>query len=129
HTDPIAQNTPEVTVPDPTGIVGSLPAESPQEWSGEQTLDVEMVHTMAPKATIEYYGGDQGIGLQPLEAEFSQVIADDAVQFVSDSWGVYEQYPLLTPADSNLMETELQIGAIEGIGAAFSSGDDGDNIE
>jgi subtilase family serine protease len=129
HTDPAAQSTPEVTVNDPTGIVGSLPAESPQEWSGEQTLDVEMVHTMAPGATIEYYGGDQGVGLQPLEAEFSQVIADDAVQFISDSWGVYEQYPLITPADTNLMENELQLGAAEGIGAAFSSGDDGDNIE
>ncbi len=129
HTDPASQNTPEVTVDDPTGIVGSLPAESPQEWSGEQTLDVEMVHTMAPKATIDYYGGDQGIGLQPLEAEFSQAIADDTAQFISDSWGVYEQYPLITPADTNLMETELQLGSIEGIGAAFSSGDDGDNIE
>ena len=52
HTDPVSQNTPEVTVNDPSGIVGSLPAESPQEWSGEQTLDVEMVHTMAPGATI-----------------------------------------------------------------------------
>jgi subtilase family serine protease len=129
HTDPAAKNTPETTVNDPTGLLGSVPAESPQEWSGEQTLDVEMVHAMAPQAEIDYYGGDQGLGLQPLEAEFSQVIADDEVQFISNSWGVYEQYPLLTPADSNLMETELQLGAIEGIGAAFSSGDDGDNVE
>jgi subtilase family serine protease len=88
-----------------------------------------MVHAMAPKATINYYGGDQGIGLQPLEAEFARVVADDSVQFISDSWGAYEQYLLLTPADQQLMTTELQLGASEGIGAAFSSGDAGDNIE
>ncbi|HJT37036.1 MAG TPA: S53 family peptidase [Actinomycetota bacterium] len=129
HTDPITQNMPEVLVNDPTGNVGTLPVESPQEWSNEQTLDVEMVHTIAPGATIDYYGGVQGIGLQPLEAEFTQVIADDAVQFVSNSWGVFELYPLLTPADAQLMETMLQIGSIEGIGASFSSGDSGDNIE
>jgi subtilase family serine protease len=129
HTDPVTQNTPEVQVTEPTGQVGTVPAESPQEWSGEQTLDVEMVHLMAPGATIEYYGGVQGLGLQPLEAEFTQVIADDAAQFVSDSWGIFELDPLVTPADVELMETELQLGAAEGVGAAFSSGDDGDNIE
>jgi subtilase family serine protease len=129
HTDASARHEPEVVVNDPTGLIGSVPGESPQEWSGEQTLDVEMVHTMAPKATIEYYGGDQGIGLQPLEAEFSQAVADDKAQFISDSWGADELYPLLTQSDVELMKTELQLGASQGIGAAFSSGDDGDNIE
>jgi subtilase family serine protease len=129
HTDASARQEPEVVVNDPTGLIGSVPGESPQEWSGEQTIDVEMVHTMAPKATIEYYGGDQGIGLQPLEAEFSQAVADDKAQFISDSWGAYELYPLLTQSDVNLMKSELQLGASQGIGAAFSSGDDGDNIE
>jgi subtilase family serine protease len=129
HTDASARHVPETVVNDPTGLLGSVPGESPQEWSGEQTLDVESVHTMAPKATIEYYGGDQGIGLQPLEAEFSQAVADDKAQFISDSWGAYELYPLLTQSDVSLMKTELQLGASQGIGAAFSSGDDGDNIE
>jgi subtilase family serine protease len=129
HTDPAAAHTPEVVIADPTGIVGTVPVESPQDWSGEETLDVEMVHVMAPAATIEYYGGDQGLGLQPLEAEFAQVIADDTVQFVSDSWGLFEQDVLLTPADSQFMVTMLGIGATEGIGASFSSGDDGDNVE
>jgi subtilase family serine protease len=129
HTDALARNTPEVVVNDPTGLVGSVPGESPQEWSGEQTLDVEMVHSMAPKAKIDYYGGDQGLGLQPLEAEFAEVVADDKVQFISNSWDAYEKDLLLTPADPKLMDALLQTGAAEGIGAAFSSGDSGDNIE
>jgi subtilase family serine protease len=129
HTDAAARHVPETVVNDPTGLIGSVPGESPQEWSGEQTLDVEMVHAMAPKATIEYYGGDQGIGLQPLEVAFSQAVADDKAQYISDSWGAYELYPLLTQSDVQLMTTELQLAAAQGIGAAFSSGDDGDNIE
>ncbi|HEX7354723.1 MAG TPA: S53 family peptidase [Mycobacteriales bacterium] len=129
HSLPAASAPPEVTVTEPTGEVGSLPIESPQEWSGEQSLDVEMVHLMAPKATIDYYGGIQGIGLQPLEAEFAFAMGDASAQFVSDSWGAYEGDLIVTPADFQLMSTSLQTGAVMGIGASFSSGDDGDEIE
>ena len=131
HTDPVAANTPETTVDDSDPIVGvgSLPAESPNEWAGEQSLDVEMEHTIAPKATIDYYGGDQGIGLQPLEAEFAMAMADASASFVSDSWGAYEGDLIVTPADFQLMDTNLQVGAVMGIGASFSSGDDADNVE
>jgi len=127
HSDPYAQDSPEVIVNLP--LEGALPVNSPQDWSPEQHLDVEMVHTMAPDATIEYYGGDQGIGLQPLEAEFGVAIADDQAQFISDSWGIGETDELVTDGDFDLMNIELELGAIEGIGASFSSGDSGDNIE
>jgi subtilase family serine protease len=129
HSLPGASAPPETTVTEPTGEVGSLPVESPQEWSGEQSLDVEMVHLMAPKATIDYYGGLQGVGLQPLEEEFANAMGDASAQFVSDSWGAYEGDLIVTPADFQLMSTSLQAGAVLGIGASFSSGDDGDEIE
>ncbi|MGH3744047.1 MAG: S53 family peptidase [Mycobacteriales bacterium] len=129
HSLPGASAPPEVTVTEPTGEVGALPVESPQEWSGEQSLDVEMVHVMAPKATIDYYGGLQGLGLQPLEEEFVNAMGDASAQFVSDSWGAYEGDLIVTPADFQLMATALQTGAVLGIGASFSSGDDGDEVE
>jgi subtilase family serine protease len=129
NTDPVTQRVPEIDVSTPPSLLGSVPLESPQTWSEEQSLDVEMVHTMAPAATIEYYGGIQGIGLQPLEAEFAIAIADDQAQFITDSWGIGENDELVTPADFAFMDLELELGAIEGVGASFSTGDDGDNIE
>ncbi len=129
HSDLIAQYVPEVVINTGDNLVGSIPGETPQEWSGEESLDVEMEHAMAPNATIEYYGGDNGLGIQPLEAEFSVAIADDQAQFISDSWGIDESEALLTPADVLWMDVELSLGAMEGVGASFSTGDDGDNIE
>ncbi len=129
HSDFLAQHVPEIEINTPPSVLGTLPGESPQEWSEEQSLDVEMEHTMAPDATIEYYGGDQGLGIQPLEAEFSIAIAEDQAQFISDSWGIEETDELVTPADFVWMSLELDLGALEGIGASFSTGDDGDNIE
>ena len=35
HSDAAARHAPEVVVNDPTGLIGSVPGESPQEWSGE----------------------------------------------------------------------------------------------
>jgi subtilase family serine protease len=129
NSDLLAQHVPEIEINTPPSVLGTIPGESPQEWSKEQSLDVEMEHTMAPDATIEYYGGDQGLGIQPLEAEFSIAIAEDQAQFISDSWGIEETDELVTPADFEWMSLELELGAIEGIGASFSTGDDGDNIE
>ncbi|HVA05173.1 MAG TPA: S53 family peptidase [Acidimicrobiales bacterium] len=129
HSDLFSQKSPEIVINTPPSVLGPVPGESPQEWSGEQSLDVEMVHTMAPQATIEYYGGDQGLGLQPLEAEFSIAIADDQAQFITDSWGVGETNLLVTPGDFHWMDLALALGALEGIGASFSTGDAGDNIE
>jgi subtilase family serine protease len=129
HSDLLAQHAPEVVITTPPGLLGTIPGETPQQWTPEETLDVEMEHVMAPNATIEYYGGDEGLGIQPLEAEFSIAIADDQAQFISDSWGIAENDELVTPADYLWMDIDLSLGALEGVGASFSTGDDGDNIE
>jgi subtilase family serine protease len=129
HSDLLAQDSPELVITTPPGLLGTIPGETPQEWTPEETLDVEMEHTMAPGATIEYYGGDEGLGIQPLEAEFSIAIADDQAQFISDSWGIDENDELVTGADFLWMDLDLSLAAVEGVGASFSTGDDGDNIE
>jgi subtilase family serine protease len=89
-------------------------------WYGEETLDVEAVHGMAPNANVRYYGAADctDIGLLAPEA---QIVNTDSAQIVTNSWG--------EPADDESLSTVydqvFQAGATEGIGFFFSSGDSG----
>ncbi len=103
-------------------------------WYGEQSLDVEAIHGMAPMANIYYYGAASCYDDDFL-AQFAQIVSDDSVSIVSNSWGepIYVlingiRFPTI---DSSLIadyETVLQSGALEGIGFYFSSGDEGDEV-
>jgi subtilase family serine protease len=89
-------------------------------WYGEQTLDVESVHGMAPDANVVYVGAasctDQDFG-----DALALIIDKRLASVVSDSWG--------EPADNSseipVYEEIFQAGAAEGIGFFFSSGDSG----
>ena len=89
-------------------------------WYGEETLDVESVHGMAPNANVHYYGAADcsDIGLLAPEA---QIVNTDSAQIVTNSWG--------EPADdegiATVFDQVFQAGATEGIGFLFSSGDSG----
>ena len=55
-------------------------------WYGEQALDVEAVHGMAPNANVWYYGAASCFD-DDLLASLAQIVNDDAASIVSNSWG------------------------------------------
>ncbi|HEU5155939.1 MAG TPA: S53 family peptidase [Streptosporangiaceae bacterium] len=90
-------------------------------WYGEQALDVESVHAMAPDADIVYVAGRNCV--DGLDEALIKIVDNRLADIVSNSWGdLTEHYT------TALIKAEEQIfkqGAIEGIGFYFSSGDCG----
>jgi subtilase family serine protease len=98
------------------------PRQDPQGWSGEETLDIEAVHGMAPGATIVYVGAPNNY--QDLDAALNHVVDQGLAQIVTNSYGFSTE--LLPPGYVKPFEDTLIQAAIEGIGVYFSSGDNGD---
>jgi subtilase family serine protease len=98
------------------------PKQDPQGWYGEETLDVESVHGMAPNAHVVYVGAPNNY--QDLDAAMNHVVDNRLAQIVSNSYGFLgENVPngFIKPLNDTLIQA-----AIEGIGIYFSSGDSGD---
>ncbi len=93
-----------------------------QGWYGEETLDVEAVHTMAPGAHIKYIGAaDPGPGLTKALA---YAVDHKVAAIATNSYG-YAGEDIPKP----VIQTQQQIfqqAVSEGMGLYFSSGDDGD---
>jgi subtilase family serine protease len=100
------------------------PSQDPQGWYGEETLDVEAVHGMAPAAKIVYVGAPNNY--QDLDAAMNHVVDRHLAQIVTNSYG-YPTTELLPKGYVKPLEDTLIQAAIEGIGVYFSSGDSGDN--
>jgi subtilase family serine protease len=98
------------------------PAQSPTGWYGEETLDVEAVHGMAPNAHIVYVGAPNNY--RDLDSALNHVVDNHLAQIVSNSYGFATE--LLPPGYILPVEDTLIQAAIEGIGVYFSSGDAGD---
>lgn len=110
--------------------IGAKPAEFsdeaacqfPSGWQGEQSLDVDSVHTTAPEANILYVGGFNCGG--GLDVAMSKILDGKLANIVSNSYGnVGEALP------QDVIEGTLNIhlqAAGEGIGLYLSSGDNGD---
>lgn len=92
-------------------------------WWGEETLDVEAVHGMAPGADIIYLGAkncDKGI-----TKALNYVVQHHTADIVSNSYGFVGED---VPASSiQAMHRIFIQAAAEGIGMYFSSGDYGNN--
>jgi subtilase family serine protease len=97
-------------------------AQDPQGWYGEETLDVEAVHTTAPGAKIVYVGSPNNY--QDLDAAMNYVVSRHAADIVTNSYGFSTE--LLPPGYVKPENDTFIQGAIEGIGIYFSSGDSGD---
>jgi subtilase family serine protease len=98
------------------------PKQDPQGWYGEETLDVEAVHGMAPNANVVYIGAPNNY--QDLDAAMNHVVDNHLAQIVSNSYGFNGEnlpFGFIKPLNDTLIQ-----GAIEGIGIYFSSGDFGD---
>lgn len=109
-------------------------------WYGEQVLDVEAVHGMAPKANVLYYGAASCYD-DDLLAQLAQVVQDNKASIVTNSWGEPtfvkicdakgKHCQIFATIDQNLInayESVFKHGAVQGIGFYFSSGDFGDEL-
>lgn len=92
-------------------------------WYGEETLDVEAVHAMAPGANIRYYAGKSCMDPDLLDT-FTRINDENVANIVTNSWG--GSGDVVKPALFLAYETAFLQGAAQGISYVFSSGDDGD---
>ena len=92
-------------------------------WYGEETLDIEALHTMAPDAKIVYYAAASDNSAD-LDAPLQTIVEKHSADLVTCSWGEPES----AGASANLTaETQIfEQGAAEGITFNFSTGDSGD---
>jgi len=97
----------------------------PQGWYGEETLDVEAVHAMAPGAKVVFVGAPDC--LSGLDNAWAETIDNHVADVITNSWGNDTD-------DINLLGTDVvefyeqfsTEAALTGITVNFSSGDAGD---
>ncbi|WP_329060448.1 S53 family peptidase [Amycolatopsis sp. NBC_01480] len=98
---------------------------NPDSWAGEQTLDVQAAHTVAPSAKIRYYAAKSCIG--GLYDSVNQAVSDNAVDVLSLSWGNADGERSMTPAARDQFNSMALQAAIQGQSITVSSGDAGTN--
>jgi subtilase family serine protease len=91
-----------------------------QGWYGEETLDVESVHDMAPDADVNFVAA-RSCNDDDLLAADAKIVNKGLANIVTDSFG--EPYDDATV--QNVWDQLFEAGAAEGIGFLFSSGDEG----
>jgi subtilase family serine protease len=91
-----------------------------QGWYGEETLDVESVHGMAPDANVRYVAAGSCLDSDLAQAD-AYIVNNGLATIVSNSWGEPASYSTMSDAFNAIFE----LGAVEGIGFYFSSGDSG----
>ncbi|MEV0183042.1 S53 family peptidase [Streptomyces sp. NPDC050625] len=94
-------------------------------WYGEETLDVEAVHAVAPAANVTYVGAASCYDDDLLDS-LSKIVDNHLADIVSNSWGDIEANQ--TPDLASAYDQVFQFGAVQGIGFYFSSGDNGDEV-
>ena len=107
--------------------LATQPAQSDESgWYGEETLDIEAVHAMAPGAKIVYLGALNSQDAT-LDMVMNNVVDHRLARIVSNSYGELGEQ---LPADLIKAENSIYLqAAIEGIGLYFSSGDNGDEVD
>jgi len=100
----------------------------PQGWYGEETLDVEAVHAMAPGARIVYVGAaDCGSGL---DDAWAATIDNHVADVITNSWtDGTDDINLLGTSYVEFYEQFSLEAALTGITVNFSSGDSGDHTD
>jgi subtilase family serine protease len=96
-------------------------------WYGEETLDVEAVHAMAPGAHVLFVGGADCFDESLIDA-VNKVVDGGLAQMISNSYGNFGE----TGEDAGLRQAwndTFRQAALEGIGMYFSSGDNGDEVD
>ena len=103
----------------PYTLAGANECDAPG-WYTEETIDVESVHGEAPDANVRYVaaGSCQDSDLANAEAA---IVDSGLASIVSNSYGEPASYSTI----SATFDLIFQVGALEGIGFMFSSGDSG----
>jgi subtilase family serine protease len=96
------------------------------DWFGEQSLDVEAVHAVAPGANILYVGTKNCDN--KLWGGVQKIVDKHLASIITDSWGDDAGDFLETPADRAGTDELLEMAASTGISVLFSSGDSGDEF-
>jgi subtilase family serine protease len=110
----------------PFTMTGEEECEAPG-WSGEQTLDVEAVHAMAPGARVLYVGGKNCT--VDLYNAVQEVVDGHLANIVTNSWSNGpEEEEAETTESREAFNHVLLMAAGTGVGVQFSSGDEGDNF-
>ncbi|WP_306205871.1 S53 family peptidase [Actinoplanes sp. RD1] len=94
-------------------------------WYGEETLDIEAVHGMAPGADIVYVGGSDCV--TGLDEAWAETIDDHVADIITNSWGSGTDDVELLGAEAVRFYEQFSLeAALTGITVDFSSGDSGD---
>lgn len=96
--------------------------QDPGGWAGEETLDIEAVHTMAPGADIVYIGAPNNY--RDLDAIMNRVVNEHLADIVTNSYG-YGGEALPPGTIKPGLDIQAQAAA-EGMSLLYSSGDNGD---
>jgi subtilase family serine protease len=96
--------------------------QDPAGWAGEETLDIEAVHTMAPGADIVYIGAPNNY--RDMDAIMNRVVDNHLADIVTNSYG-YAGEALPNGYLKPSLDIQAQAAA-EGITLMYSSGDAGD---
>ena len=94
-----------------------------QGWYGEETLDIEAVHAMAPGATV-LYAGAPSCQDSDLLGTLNDVIDEHLADVITNSWGGIGD--VADPVLANAYHAVFLEAAIVGTGVFFASGDNGD---
>ena len=98
----------------------------PQGWYGEETLDVEAVHAMAPGAKVVFVGATDCLG--GLDTAWAETIDNHVADVITNSWtDGTDDITLLGTDYVEFYEQFSTEAALTGITVNFSSGDDGDH--
>ncbi|MFH8339485.1 protease pro-enzyme activation domain-containing protein [Streptomyces sp. AM6-12] len=100
----------------------------PRTWAGEQALDVDLAHGLAPDANILYVGANSCLDNDLMDAE-SYIIDGRRADVISNSWAeiIHSSPGHLTPALVASWNLLFGQAAAEGIGVHFAAGDCGDS--
>ena len=116
-----------VTVPVDGGPTGAFGASGTIEAS----LDIEMLHAIAPQAqTLVYSGPGLPTGTDNTGADdvYARIINDNQAQVLSTSWGQCEPDQLAdTPPDETLLHTLFAQASAQGMTLVAATGDAGSN--
>ena len=104
-----------------TGLTESLPAKPFRNvnlcggngWFGEETLDVEAVHAIAPAANVMYYAARSCTDTDFIEA-LTRIVDQNKASIVTNSWGGLDSGT--TGGLAAAYEQIFQQGALQGIG-------------
>jgi len=98
----------------------------PAGWASEESLDVEMVHGLAPDADVVYVGANS-CSDQDLMAALGTIVDKHLADVVSSSWSglMHTTAGDESPTTVAAYEQIFEQGAAEGIGFDFAAGDCG----